>query len=125
MDNYSEEAYLRKVESIFTRYPSVQKVPFGDAYKPGLDHMQRFSAALGNPHLKYRTIHVAGTNGKGSTASMLASVLSAAGLNTGLYTSPHIEDFRERARILSGGQYSLVPKEYVYDFLCRCEGVME
>ena len=125
MDNYSEEAYLRKVESIFTRYPSVQKVPFGDAYKPGLDHMQRFSAALGDPHLKYRTIHVAGTNGKGSTASMLASVLSAAGLKTGLYTSPHIEDFRERARILSGGQYSLVPKEYVYDFLCRCEGVME
>lgn len=125
MDNYSEEAYLRKVESIFIRYPSVQKVPFGDAYKPGLDHMQRFSAALGDPHLKYRTIHVAGTNGKGSTASMLASVLSAAGLKTGLYTSPHIEDFRERARILSDGQCSLVPKEYVYDFLCRCEGVME
>ena len=125
MNNYSEETYLKKVESIFTRYPSVQKVPFGDAYKPGLDHMERFSAALGDPHLKYRTIHVAGTNGKGSTASMLASVLSASGLKTGLYTSPHIEDFRERARILSEGRYSLVPKEYVYDFLCRYEDVIE
>ena len=98
--NYSEKAYKDKLESIFKRFPSVQKVPFGDAYKPGLEHMESFARLLGDPHLRYRTIHIAGTNGKGSVANMLASVLSAVGLKVGLYTSPHIIDFRERARIL-------------------------
>ena len=98
--NYSEKAYKDKLESIFKRFPSVQKVPFGDAYKPGLDHMRRFAALLGNPQGQYRTIHVAGTNGKGSVASMLSAALMSAGLKVGLYTSPHIIDFRERARIL-------------------------
>ena len=98
--NYSEIAYKDKLESIFKRFPSVQKVPFGDAYKPGLEHMESFARLLGDPHLRYRTIHIAGTNGKGSVANMLASVLSAVGLKVGLYTSPHIIDFRERARIL-------------------------
>lgn len=123
MSSYSPDAYQAKLESIFTRYPSVQKVPFGDAYKPGLDHMARFEALLGNPHKDYRTIHVAGTNGKGSVASMLSSVLSSAGLKVGLYTSPHIEDFRERARILQpqGTEPFLVPEDFVYDFLCSHE----
>ena len=147
MSIYSQEAYRNKLEAIFTRYPSVQKVPFGDAYKPGLDHMIRFCSLLGDPHDRYRTIHIAGTNGKGSVASMLASVLSSAGLKVGLYTSPHIEDFRERARIVSGGssagslrfapypgkrspaelppETTLVPEEYVYDFLCRYEDDMD
>ena len=128
MSNYSQEAYRDKLEAIFTRYPSVQNVPFGDAYKPGLDHMVRFSALLGDPHLDYRTIHIAGTNGKGSVASMTASVLAASGLKVGLYTSPHIEDFRERARILipepAEGPY-LIPEEYVYDFLCCHEAEMD
>ena len=100
MENYSEKSYKDKLEAIFTRFPSVQKVPFGDAYKPGLDHMEKFAALLGNPQEKYRSIHVAGTNGKGSVANMIASALSSAGLKVGLYTSPHIIDFRERARIL-------------------------
>ena len=128
MSNYSQEAYRNKLEAIFTRYPSVQNVPFGDAYKPGLDHMVRFAALLGDPHQDYRTIHIAGTNGKGSVASMMASVLAASGLKVGLYTSPHIEDFRERARILipepTEGP-SLIPEEYVYDFLCRYEAEMD
>ena len=129
MSFYSQEAYRNKLEAIFTRYPSVQKVPFGDAYKPGLDHMIRFCGLLGDPHNRYRTIHIAGTNGKGSVASMMASVLASAGLKVGLYTSPHIEDFRERARIISGGSSTgslrLVPEEYVYDFLCRYEADMD
>ncbi|MBR4756354.1 MAG: bifunctional folylpolyglutamate synthase/dihydrofolate synthase [Bacteroidales bacterium] len=128
MDSFSARSYKNKLDAIFTRYPSVQNVPFGDSYKPGLDHMERFSAILGNPHGKYRTIHVAGTNGKGSVASMLASALSAAGLRTGLYTSPHIEDFRERARILVPERVEgpvLVPEEYVYDFLCTYEKDMD
>ena len=153
MENYSEKLYKDKLEAIFTRFPSVQKVPFGDAYKPGLDHMEKFAALLGNPQEKYRTIHVAGTNGKGSVANMIASALSSAGLKVGLYTSPHIIDFRERARILlpsaaapSGSlrfvpypgkcppeglpteepvEPSLVPEEYVFDFLCRYEADMD
>ena len=153
MENYSEKSYKDKLEAIFTRFPSVQKVPFGDAYKPGLDHMEKFAALLGNPQEKYRSIHVAGTNGKGSVANMIASALSSAGLKVGLYTSPHIIDFRERARILlpsaaapSGSlrfapypgkcppeglpteepvEPSLVPEEYVFDFLCRFEAEMD
>ena len=124
MGNYSQAAYNRKIEAIFVRFPSVQKVPFGDAYKPGLEHMVRFSALLGDPHNEYRTVHIAGTNGKGSVANMMASALAAAGLKVGLYTSPHIEDFRERARIL-GPSPSLIPKKYVYDFLCRYEKEMD
>ena len=157
--NYSEKAYKDKLESIFKRFPSVQKVPFGDAYKPGLEHMESFARLLGDPHLRYRTIHIAGTNGKGSVANMLASVLSAVGLKVGLYTSPHIIDFRERARVLcppatgqapasiypdrarsaarrdlspspeelptESVQCSLVPQEYVYDFLCHYEKDMD
>ena len=123
MEKYSEKAYKDKLEAIFTRFPSVQKVPFGDAYKPGLEHMRRFAALLGDPQEKYRTIHIAGTNGKGSVANMIASALSSAGIKVGLYTSPHIIDFRERARVLS--PVSLVPKEYVYDFLCAYEKTMD
>jgi folylpolyglutamate synthase/dihydropteroate synthase len=62
--------------------------------------MEQFADLLGRPERTFRTIHVAGTNGKGSVASMLASLLSSAGLRTGLYTSPHLLDFRERLRIL-------------------------
>ncbi|MBR5175464.1 MAG: bifunctional folylpolyglutamate synthase/dihydrofolate synthase [Bacteroidales bacterium] len=123
MENCFDKAYNDKLEAIFKRFPSVQKVPFGDAYKPGLDHMIRFAALLGDPQGKYRTIHVAGTNGKGSVANMLASALASAGLKVGLYTSPHILDFRERMRLLD--PLSLVPKEYVYDFLCRYEKDMD
>ena len=123
MENCFDKAYNDKLEAIFTRFPSVQKVPFGDAYKPGLDHMRRFAAILEDPQEKYRTIHVAGTNGKGSVANMLASALASVGLKVGLYTSPHILDFRERMRILS--PLALVPKKYVYDFLCLYEKDMD
>lgn len=91
--------YDSLVESIFRRFPSVQTSTFGDAYKPGLEHIETFCALLGEPQKSFRTIHVAGTNGKGSVANMLASVLSASGFKTGLYTSPHILDFRERMRM--------------------------
>ena len=126
MEPFTKKNYKTKVEAIFTRFPSVQKVPFKDAYKPGLENMLRFEAVLGDPHKSLRTIHVAGTNGKGSVANMLASALSASGLKVGLYTSPHIVDFRERMRIGSAtGKVELVPEEYVYDFLCRYEADMD
>ena len=103
------------MEDIFRRFPSVQKTDFQTAYKPGLARMEEFCAELGHPERAFRSVHVAGTNGKGSVASMLASVLSAAGLKTGLYTSPHLVDFRERAKIAA--PVRMVPKEYVFDFL--------
>lgn len=129
----SEKFYREKVNAIFNRFPSVQKVGFDQAYKPGLEHMRAFAALLGNPQETYRTVHVAGTNGKGSVSSMLASVLSGTGIRVGLYTSPHLVDFRERMRVVhdssaavcASEEEGLIPKEYVYDFLCRYEAEME
>ena len=69
------------------------------AYKPGLENVQALMAQFGNPHTQFRSIHVAGTNGKGSTSHLIAAVLQAAGYKVGLYTSPHLVDFRERIRI--------------------------
>lgn len=69
------------------------------AYKKDLTNTIRLCEALGNPHKKFRTIHVAGTNGKGSTSHMLAAILQTAGYKTGLYTSPHLHDFRERIKL--------------------------
>lgn len=126
MEPFSKKSYQKKVEAIFTRFPSVQKVSFKDAYKPGLENMLRFEEVLGNPHNSLKTIHVAGTNGKGSVANMLASALAACGLKVGLYTSPHIVDFRERMRVAGpDGGAELVSEEYVYDFLCRYEADMD
>ena len=79
--------------------------------------MEAFCEALGHPERAFKSIHVAGTNGKGSVASLLASALAGVGLRTGLYTSPHLVDFRERARIISGDTFDLIPKDYVFDFL--------
>ena len=120
----NEVQYQHKLEGLFVRFPSVQKAGFGDAYKPGLAHMEDFSTLLGHPERAYRTLHVAGTNGKGSVANMLASALAATGLKVGLYTSPHILDFRERMRILdagSDGPARLISKEAVMDFITEWE----
>ncbi len=115
---FSESAYGLLLEEIFQRFPSVQKTDFATAYKPGLEGMTAFCEALGHPERTYRSIHIAGTNGKGSVASLLTAVLASCGLRTGLYTSPHLVDFRERARIVSGRDaFNLIPKEYVFDFL--------
>ena len=119
--DFSESAYGALLEEIFLRFPSVQKTDFARAYKPGLEGMEAFCEALGHPERAFRSIHVAGTNGKGSVASLLTSALSSVGLRTGLYTSPHLIDFRERARIVSGESFDLIPKEYVFNFLVQWE----
>jgi dihydrofolate synthase/folylpolyglutamate synthase len=82
------------------------------AYKPDLTNTIKLCEALGNPQQKFKSIHVAGTNGKGSTSHMLASILQTAGFKTGLYTSPHLVDFRERIKI--DGVYC--SKEFVVEF---------
>jgi len=117
---YSKERYNSLISSLFERHPSVQSVGFAaGAYKPGLEGMLRFDRALGEPWKQFSTIHIAGTNGKGSVSSMLAAALAASGLRVGLYTSPHLVDFRERMKVVSGGSWTMVSEEYVWDFLHR------
>ena len=120
MDNFfSEESYEKMIGELFCRVPSFQKVGAG-AYKPGIANMEFADQLMGHPHRNYGIIHVAGTNGKGSVSNMLASVLAASGKKVGLYTSPHILDFRERARIIderSEGSFTMIPKEYIWNFV--------
>ena len=119
--DFLESRYRALLEEIFQRFPSVQKTDFATAYKPGLAGMEAFCEALGHPERAFKSIHVAGTNGKGSVASLLTAALAGVGLRVGLYTSPHLVDFRERARIVSGGSFDLIPKDYVFDFLTTWE----
>lgn len=90
--------YQQTLNWMFSRLPMYQQQG-ASAYRKDLTNTILLAAHLGNPEQKVRCIHVAGTNGKGSTSSMIASVLTAAGYKTGLYTSPHLKDFRERIRI--------------------------
>ncbi|MGM9785963.1 MAG: bifunctional folylpolyglutamate synthase/dihydrofolate synthase [Candidatus Cryptobacteroides sp.] len=116
---FTEEEYRMMTDRLFHRFPSFQK-DGASAYKPGIANMEFFDSLAGHPHRKYRIIHVAGTNGKGSVSNMLSSVLASCGLRTGLYTSPHILDFRERMRIAApDGSIEYVSKEYVWDFVHR------
>jgi dihydrofolate synthase/folylpolyglutamate synthase len=90
--------YSEALEFIFSRLPMFTRVGKA-AYKSGMGNIEALCAALGNPEQKFRSIHIAGTNGKGSSSHMLASILQDAGYKTGLFTSPHLKDFRERIRI--------------------------
>jgi len=110
-------AYEDMISGLFQRFQSFQSAG-KDAYKPGLDRMEFLDQMAGHPHKKYKTIHIAGTNGKGSVSNMLASVLASTGLRVGLYTSPHILDFRERMRILDGeGPVEMISREEVWDYV--------
>ena len=116
VQQFSETDYQEMIDALFCRFPSFQKVGSG-AYKPGLGNMEFMDQLLGHPHKKYKVIHVAGTNGKGSVSNMLASALSSMGYKVGLYTSPHILDFRERIRVCDSGSVSLIPKQDVWNFV--------
>ena len=115
---YTEEQYQNMLQDLFRRFPSFQQAGTA-AYKPGVDNMLVFDQLTGHPHKKFKVIHVAGTNGKGSVSSMLTSVLSASGIRTGLFTSPHILDFRERARIVQGDTLEYISKDFIWDFCQR------
>ncbi|GEM_PF-2219 len=106
--------YEETIDYLYTRHPAFQRIGAG-AYKPGLGTALALDMAFGCPHAKYPTIHIAGTNGKGSTAHTLAAILQSAGYRTGLYTSPHLFDFRERIRV--NGQ--MIPCGAVVDFVAR------
>lgn len=106
--------YNEAIEFLYTSMPMFQRVG-ALAYKPGLYTVKMLDDKFGNPHLKYKTIHIAGTNGKGSTAHTLAAILQSAGYRVGLYTSPHLVDFRERIRVNG----TMISHEAVVDFVNR------
>ena len=113
---FSEEKYQEMIAKLFVRFPSFQK-DGASAYKPGIANMEFIDQLMGRPHKNYKVIHVAGTNGKGSVSNMLTSALAATGMKVGLYTSPHIVDFRERMRVVNDSSFDCVSKQYVWDFL--------
>lgn len=106
--------YNEAVEWLYSQTPQFQQIGAA-AYKPGLDTVRILAGAFGNPQDTYKIIHVAGTNGKGSTCHTLAAILHAAGLKVGLYTSPHLVDFRERIRV----DGEMIPREEVASFVGR------
>ena len=106
------------IKNLFARHQSVQNAGFNqDSYKPGLDRIRGLDRRMGSPSTHLRFIHVAGTNGKGSVSSMLAASLSGSGYSVGLFTSPHLLDFRERIKIVSEGGFRMIPREDVLEFL--------
>jgi dihydrofolate synthase / folylpolyglutamate synthase len=90
--------YQQVLDYLYSQLPMFQRTGAA-AYKDNLDNTIRLDEMFGHPHQSFKTIHVAGTNGKGSVSHMLASILQEAGYKTGLYTSPHLKDFRERIRV--------------------------
>lgn len=104
--------YEETIEYLFNSAPLFQHVG-GAAYKEGLSTTHILDAHFNHPHNQYKTIHIAGTNGKGSCAHTIAAILQHTGLKVGLYTSPHLVDFRERIRI--NGE--MMPQQYVIDFV--------
>lgn len=106
--------YEETLNFLYSQLPMFQRIGAA-AYKANLDNTHALMGILDNPHQKFKSVHIAGTNGKGSTAHMLASIYQEAGYKTGLYTSPHLKDFRERIR-LNG---EMIPKEYVVDFVSK------
>lgn len=112
--------YEETIEYLFNSAPLFQHVG-KDAYKEGLDNTHQLDAHFNHPHQKFKTIHVAGTNGKGSCSHTLAAILQSAGYKVGLYTSPHLVDFRERIRV-NGVPVS---KEHVINFVSQHQSFFE
>ena len=104
--------YQRTLDYLFNRLPMYQQKGLS-AYKSDIKRITYASREMSNPHSKFKKIHIAGTNGKGSTAHMLASVLQESGYKTGIYSSPHLKDFRERIKI--NGE--LIDKDYIIKFV--------
>jgi dihydrofolate synthase/folylpolyglutamate synthase len=115
MMNYSET-----LDFLYSRLPAYHRIGRA-AYRNNLDNTLALDAYFGHPHRNYLSVHIAGTNGKGSVSHMLASILMEAGYKTGLYTSPHLKDFRERIRING----KMIPKGRVVSFVRNHRGIIE
>src|SRR6201987_1675623 len=112
--------YKQTLDYLYARLPMYQRIGAA-AYKADLNNTLTICKLLNNPENKFKSIHVAGTNGKGSSSHMLAAVFQQAGYKTGLYTSPHLKDFRERIKI-NGKD---IPKKKVIDFVKKYQGDFE
>ena len=110
----SMQSYDEVIQYLYDHLPYYQRSGPA-AYKDNLDNTLALDKMFGHPHLNYKSVHVAGTNGKGSVSHMMTSILMEAGYKTGLYTSPHLKDFRERIRI--NGE--MIKKEFVVDFVAE------
>ncbi len=106
--------YQQTIDYLYAQLPMFSRIGSA-AYKEDLHNTIALCNSIGNPQNNFKTIHIAGTNGKGSTSHMLAAILQSAGYKTGLYTSPHIKDFRERIRV--NGQ--MIKEEAVVEFVAR------
>jgi dihydrofolate synthase/folylpolyglutamate synthase len=112
--------YQQTLEYLFSRLPMFSRIGLA-AFKKDLTNIQRLCEFLDHPEKKFKSIHIAGTNGKGSVSHMLAAILQTAGYKTGLYTSPHLKDFRERIRM----DGKMCSHEFVIDFTERIKPVVE
>jgi len=112
--------YNQTIEFLYNSLPVFHRIG-GPAYKANLSNTLELDAYFDHPHRKFKTIHIAGTNGKGSVSHMIASVLQAAGYRTGLYTSPHLKDYRERIRING----KPINEEAVVDFVKKHGSILE
>jgi dihydrofolate synthase / folylpolyglutamate synthase len=112
--------YQQTIEYLFTRLPMFSRIGAA-AYKKDLTNTIALCKALNNPHHQFKTIHIAGTNGKGSVSHLLAAVLQTAGYKTGLYTSPHLHDFRERIKV--NGE--MISETFVIDFTKQIQPLIE
>lgn len=114
----TNQAYQEAVEWLFVQAPNYQ-IDGKKAYKPGLGNITKLCAFFGNPQDKIKTIHIGGTNGKGSSSNMLASVLQESGYKVGIYNSPHLIDFTERIKV--NGQNC--DREFVYNFIQKLKNL--
>lgn len=112
--------YSQTIEFLYSQLPAYHRIGKA-AYKNDLNNTIALDNYLGNPHKKFRSIHVAGTNGKGSVSHMIASVFQEAGYKTGLYTSPHLKDFRERIKING----AMIPEGEIVTFVTKCKEIIE
>ena len=112
--------YQQTLEYLFSRLPMFSRIGAA-AYKADLGNTRILCSAIGEPHQQFRSIHIAGTNGKGSTSHMLAAIFQAAGYTTGLYTSPHLKDFRERIRVNG----AMIPERQVIAFTEKIRPLIE
>ena len=117
---FTPEAYQEALDWLFVQMPNYQ-IDGQKAYKPGLENITKLCDFFGNPQEKLKMIHIGGTNGKGSTSNMLASVLQEQGYKVGLYNSPHLIDFTERIKINGVN----CEKEFVFDFIQKLRNIPE
>src|SRR5690606_17741419 len=112
--------YRDTIDYLYSKLPVFHRIG-ATAYRPDLGNIVKLCDALGQPHREFRSLHIGGTNGKGSVSHMLAAILHQAGYKTGLYTSPHLVDFRERIRV--NGQ--MIPESEVIDFVSSQRPLIE